>query len=55
MSESNCTPLSRIRLTDLPSIPLKELFKYLGPKPIDEQDRILDLRRHLLKKGAGND
>lgn len=52
MSESNYTPLSKTRLIDLPKIPLEDLLKYLDPKPVDEQNRILEIRRHLIERGA---
>lgn len=55
MSESNCTLMSEVRLIDLPTIPLDALFKYLGNKPVDEQDRILDLRRNMIKRGFSHE
>lgn len=52
MSKSNSTSLARVRLIDLPGVPLEELLEYLSNKPIEFQDRVLELRNNLTKQGA---
>jgi len=51
MLNANCTKLSDIRLTELTSIPLANLFEILSQKPLDVQQSILEMRSYLLKQG----